>query len=140
MAFILTDMLTGVLAEGTAEKAGPILHRPAAGKSGTSHAGINAHMIGYTPELLAGLYIGDDFEQPLGTTERAGSPLWPSSWRMPWRERPLGIPSHRGSPKTICPHSGLLQSPNCKARKEEYFIAGTAPTEECSFLTCPLPS
>ena len=142
VAFILTDMLTGVLAEGgTAEKAGPILHRPAAGKSGTSHAGINAHMIGYTPELLAGLYIGDDFEQPLGTTGgELAAPLWAEFMENALAgETPREFPLPPGVVrKTICPHSGLLQSPNCKGHgKEEYFIAGTAPTEECSFLTCP---
>ena len=56
-------MLKDVLAEeGTASAAGSILNRPAAGKSGTSQDNKNAHMVGYTPQLVTGIYIGDDYE------------------------------------------------------------------------------
>lgn len=142
IAFIITDMLTGVLAEGgTASSAGLILHRPAAGKSGTSQAGINAHLIGYTPDLLAGLYIGDDFEQPLGTTGgMLAAPLWAEFMETALKDiPPRDFPVPPGVIReTICVHSGLLQSPECKGPgKEEFFIAGTAPAEQCSFLTCP---
>lgn len=142
VAFVLTDMLTGVLAEGgTASSAGHILQRPAAGKSGTSQAGINAHMIGYTPDLLAGLYIGDDFELPLGTTGgELAAPLWAEFMEtalagIPPRDFPVppGVIQ-----KTLCLDSGLLQSSECNGPgKQEYFVAGTAPVEECNFLNCP---
>ncbi|HHX87482.1 MAG TPA: PBP1A family penicillin-binding protein [Firmicutes bacterium] len=142
VAFLITDMLTGVLAEGgTASNAGLILNRPAAGKSGTSQAGINAHMIGYTPDLLAGLYIGDDFEQPLGTTGgQLAAPLWAEFMESALKDTPSReFPIPQGVIReTICAHSGLLQSPGCKGPgREEFFIEGTAPTEQCNYLTCP---
>ena len=82
IAFLITDMLKGVLQEGgTASQAAAILSRPAAGKSGTSQNSKNAHMIGYTPQLVAGFYIGDDYENPLGTTGGSlAAPSGPNSW------------------------------------------------------------
>ncbi len=142
VAFIITDMLAGVLAEGgTAENAGLILQRPAAGKSGTSQNGINVHMIGYTPDLLAGLYIGDDFEQPLGTTGgELAAPLWAEFMETVLKDLPpRNFPVPPGVIReTICAHSGLLQSPECKGPgKEEFFIVGTAPAKQCNYATCP---
>jgi len=142
IAFLMTDMLKGVLAEGgTAVSAASILHRPAAGKSGTSQTGINAHLIGYTPDLLAGLYIGDDFEQPLETTGGAlAAPLWAEFMEaalhdIPARDFPIPPGVNK---KTICVHSGLLQSQSCRGPGyDEYFIDGTAPVEQCNFLNCP---
>ncbi len=137
VAFLITDMLKGVLREGgTAGAAGSILGRPAAGKSGTSQDSKNAHMIGYTPQLVAGIYVGDDREKPIDFSGGgAAAPLW--AWFMKHAleesatldfEVPAGVVKC-----TLCPESRLLQSPFCpEPGIEEYFISGTEPGEECS--------
>ncbi len=137
VAYLLTDMLEGVLAgEGTAAAAGSILHRPAAGKSGTSQDNKNAHMIGYTPQLVAGIYIGDDYGKSLGSTGGGlAAPLW--AWFMEKAladtaplefEIPAGIVSC-----SLCPETGLLRGPFCpEPTREELFLGGTEPSEECS--------
>ena len=118
VAFLVTDMLKDVLTEGgTAGGASSILNRPAAGKSGTSQGSKNAHMVGYTPQLLAGIYIGDDFEKPIEFSgEVMPPPCGPGSWSAP-KDAPVldfKIPDGITS-RTLCPVSGLplaLTAPN----------------------------
>ena len=136
IAFLITDMLKDVLAEeGTASAAGSILNRPAAGKSGTSQDNKNAHMVGYTPQLVTGIYIGDDYEKPLDSSGGGlAAPLW--AWFMEKAlqestaldfEIPEGIVSC-----PLCPESGLRHGPFCpKPARDEFFISGTEPADEC---------
>src|SRR5690554_6483717 len=62
-ALIVTDMMQGVITRGTGRRANP--GRPAAGKTGTSNENTDAWFIGYTPELLAVLWMGNDDRSPL---------------------------------------------------------------------------
>jgi penicillin-binding protein 1A len=58
-AYQITSMMEGVVTRGTA--AGKIkLGRPIAGKTGTTNDEKDAWFVGYTPDLVAGLYIGFD--------------------------------------------------------------------------------
>ena len=136
VSFLITDMLKDVLAEGgTAAAAGSILDRPAAGKSGTSQGSKNAHMIGYTPQLVAGIYVGDDHEIPMDCSGGgAAAPLW--AWFMKTAlkdSEALDFKVPEGIVKrSLCPESGLLRGPYCPdPGVEEYFIIGTEPAEEC---------
>src|SRR5690606_31213384 len=54
----VTEMMQGVIAYGTGQSADP--GRPAAGKTGTSNENTDAWFIGYTPELLATIWVGND--------------------------------------------------------------------------------
>lgn len=136
IAYLITDMLKDVLTgDGTAAAAGAILKRPAAGKSGTSQDNKSAHMIGYTPQLVCGVYVGDDYEKPLDSSGGGlAAPLW--AWFM---ERALqdSDPQDFALPEgivrcPICPESGLLCGPGCpKPSREELFLGGTEP-EECT--------
>ena len=62
-ALMVTDMMKGVITRGTGRRADP--GRPAAGKTGTSNENTDAWFVGYTPELLAVLWIGNDDRSPL---------------------------------------------------------------------------
>ncbi len=62
-ATIVTDMMRGVITRGTGVRANP--GRPAAGKTGTSNEHTDAWFVGYTPDLLAVLWIGNDDRAPL---------------------------------------------------------------------------
>lgn len=78
-AFIITDMLRGVIQEGTGKRAKK-LGRPAAGKTGTTNDLRDAWFMGYTPSLLTGVWVGhDDDKRSLGPRETGGQaacPIW----------------------------------------------------------------
>ncbi len=78
-AYIMTHILQGVVEEGTGKKARE-LGRPAAGKTGTTNELKDAWFVGYTPDLIAGVWIGyDDHNLSLGKGEtggRAACPIW----------------------------------------------------------------
>ncbi len=78
-AYIITHLLQGVVEEGTGTRAKQ-LGRPAAGKTGTTNELKDAWFIGYTPSVLAGVWIGyDDHNLSLGKGEtggRAACPIW----------------------------------------------------------------
>ncbi|HSX75773.1 MAG TPA: penicillin-binding protein 1A [Shinella sp.] len=71
-AYQITSMMEGVVTRGTA--AGKIkLDRQVAGKTGTTNDEKDAWFVGYTPDLVAGLYIGFDNPAPLGRGGTGGS-------------------------------------------------------------------
>jgi penicillin-binding protein 1A len=57
-AYLLTDMLKGVITHGTGGRAN--IGRPAAGKTGTTSDYKDAWFVGYTPDLVAAVWIGND--------------------------------------------------------------------------------
>jgi penicillin-binding protein 1A len=77
-AFVMTSMLQGVVQRGTG-KAAKALGRPVAGKTGTTNDFIDAWFVGYSPTLVAGVWVGIDDQEPLGDKEagaRAALPIW----------------------------------------------------------------
>lgn len=78
-AYIMTNLLEGVVEEGTGRKAREI-GRPAAGKTGTTNEMKDAWFVGYTPSVLAGVWVGyDDHNLSLGKGETGGHaacPIW----------------------------------------------------------------
>ncbi|WP_117193902.1 penicillin-binding protein 1A [Rhizobium terrae] len=69
-AYQITSMMQGVVIRGTAAGKIPVKDRDVAGKTGTTNDEKDAWFVGYTPNLVAGLYIGYDTPTPLG---RAGT-------------------------------------------------------------------
>ena len=66
-AAIITDMLESVISGGTGGNAA--IGRPAAGKTGTTDDEKDAWFVGYTPDLVAAVWIGDDYgSETLGIT------------------------------------------------------------------------
>ena len=74
VAYIITDMLKSVLETGTGTPAN--IGIPAAGKTGTTDEYETAWFIGYTPELLTGIYVGNDNRKPVGISGTEVSALW----------------------------------------------------------------
>jgi penicillin-binding protein 1A len=77
-AAIVTDMLRGVVLEGTGKSA-RALGRQIAGKTGTTDDYRDALFIGFSPDIAAGVWVGLDTSQPLGhheTGARAALPIW----------------------------------------------------------------
>jgi penicillin-binding protein 1A len=77
-AFLMTDLLQEVVNRGTGVRVKK-LGRPAAGKTGTTNDFRDAWFLGYTPDFIAGAWVGFDVERPLGRREtgsKAASPIW----------------------------------------------------------------
>jgi penicillin-binding protein 1A len=90
-AFIMTHLLEGVVQHGTGQRA-KILGRPIAGKTGTSSDYSDAWFIGYTPSLLAGVWVGFDDKTSLGKNEtgaRAALPIWISFMGKALKNTPI---------------------------------------------------
>jgi penicillin-binding protein 1A len=70
-AYQMTSMLEGVVTRGTAASA-VNLGRPVAGKTGTTNEEKDAWFVGYTPDLVTGVFIGFDNPTPMGRGSTGG--------------------------------------------------------------------
>jgi penicillin-binding protein 1A len=80
-ASVITDMLQGVVNYGTGAGLRKWFHRPAAGKTGTTQNYSDAWFVGYTPQLVAGCWVGFDdhrvkFTNWYGQGAKAAGPIW----------------------------------------------------------------
>lgn len=78
-AYITVNLMRSVVENGTGKRAR--LGRPVAGKTGTTNDLRDAWFMGYTPELLAGVWVGYDSDRTLGRKEtggRSAAPIWKS--------------------------------------------------------------
>jgi len=76
-AYVMTGMLKEVVRAGTAARAAS-LGKPMGGKTGTTNDSKDAWFIGFTPNLLTGVYLGFDQPQSLGKNETGGSAALPA--------------------------------------------------------------
>jgi 1A family penicillin-binding protein len=135
IAFLITQALTGVLQEGgTAANIGKYFNRPAAGKTGTTEGNHDAWFVGYTPDLLACVYVGcDRNERSLpGAANRIAAPIWSEFMKKALAGKPardFTIPNNIQS-AAICKETGNLATTACPA-VFEYFLSGTEPTQYC---------
>ena len=78
VAYVITDMLKNVVQSGTGRAAAK-LGRNVAGKTGTTSDFRDGWFMGYTPELIAGVWVGHDDHRPLGDRETGANtalPIW----------------------------------------------------------------
>ncbi len=136
-AYIISSMLRSAVVEGT----GKALRQygiafPAAGKTGTTSNYRDAWFIGYTPDLLALVWVGFDNGDPIHSSgSQAALPIWaelmnsiPHHISGTWFTMPPGVVKRK-----ICPDSGLLPIPFvCPEEKEEFFVTENVPEENCS--------
>lgn len=132
-AYLITSALTSVVKEGTAKSAGS-LQRPLAGKTGTTNQAKDAWFVGYSTDLVAGVWVGYDEAMPLGYGE-AGAvtalPIWIAFMKVAGAGRPaVDFPRPPGVVTArIDPISGLLADPEQGEGIDEEFLDGTEPTE-----------
>jgi len=91
VALRLTELLRGVVERGTGVGA-RVLERPLAGKTGTTNDFSNAWFVGYTPSIVAGVWVGHDRPRSLGPDEtgaRAALPIWVAVMRAALRGQPV---------------------------------------------------
>jgi len=90
-AYIITNILSDVVQEGTGWRA-KSLKRPVAGKTGTSDDNRDAWFIGYTPDIICGVWVGYDDMMPLGENEtgsRAACPIFVDFMNVVLKDQPV---------------------------------------------------
>ncbi len=144
-AFIMTDMLRTVVDHGTAANTRAMFHfyRPAAGKTGTTNDFTDAWFVGFTPQMVAGVWVGlDDPAVSLGegmAGTRAALPIWANFMRMAydtlnWEEADFAVPD--GVVRLdICTDSFQKARPSCPNVISEVFRVDDAPMDECPMHT-----
>jgi penicillin-binding protein 1A len=132
-AYVMTDLLKAVVQEGTGWRI-KALKRPAAGKTGTTNNLRDAWFIGYTPELVAGAWVGYDDQKTMGkgeTGSRAASPLWLYYMSNVLKGTPVvDFPAPDGVVfAKIDVNTGLLAGPYSDKTVLQAFKEGTEPAE-----------
>lgn len=138
LAYLVVNLMKGVVQGGTGAHASR-LGRPLGGKTGTSNDNRDAWFIGFTPDLVAGAWMGYDDFTSLGRKDWTGGstvvPWWTEIMGEILKEYPKrDFPAPSGIVfATIDKTQGLLYQPACpKANKLlEAFAAGTEPKEYC---------
>jgi len=151
-AYLMANMMADVINAGTAARARTLgFTLPAAGKTGTTNDYNDAWFVGFTPSLVAGVWVG--FDQPRtilpgGFAADVAVPLWASFMKAAtkdakpeWLRMPDGIVT-----ANVCRMSGKLATEGCEHADvidekghltqrsmvyTEYFAKGTQPTTTC---------
>lgn len=135
VVFIVSDMLSDDKARIPSFGANSALNigRPAAAKTGTTTDFRDNWIVGYTPNLVVGVWVGNADNTPMVniTGVSGAAPVWNAFMRavllgqpeLKFTEPP-GIVHHE-----VCATSGLLPTPACALRKMELFVEGTVPTQ-----------
>lgn len=128
-AYIMTDMMEGVVNDGTASSIRQFFHRPAAGKTGTSQSFTDAWFVGYTPQFVAGCWLGFDdarvkFGGAYGQGGKAAAPIWGRFMKLLYSDEEFDFPveyflmPEGAEEMNICTISGLLSGPGCPGEIE----------------------
>ena len=138
LAYLMTYLLEGVIADGTGRLA-QVINHPMAGKTGTTDDFSDAWFIGFTPSLACGVWVGFDQKQTLGPDEtgaRAALPIWVDFFKAILEDRPkerfmkpanvVYVPIDRQTGLRASVESG------CKDVLLEAFVRGTEPAAFCT--------
>jgi 1A family penicillin-binding protein len=157
-AFLMTTMLADVVNAGTGARARQLgFTLPAAGKTGTTNDFNDAWFVGYTPKIVAGVWVGFDQPHtilPNGFAADLAVPLWTGFMKVAtegdkpeWLVPPSGVTT-----ATVCRMSGKIATDGCQSVEvvnktgqverrsmvyTEYFARGTAPIEYCDQHAAP---
>ena len=142
-AYLVTSILKSVIDRGTGRRARE-LNRPAAGKTGTTNEQMDAWFIGFTPELLAGAWVGFDEKKTLGKEEtggRAAVPIWTEFMQQATEKMPItDFPIPPGIVfVNIDGKSGLRAAPGNDDVLLECFRRGTEPQQVVQPVQGPAP-
>ena len=141
VAFLVTDVLRDAVSRGTGTAARQALPAevPIAGKTGTTNDATDAWFVGYTPEVVAAVWVGFDQPRPItaaATGGRVAAPVWgrmmarlvegrvaPLAWAAP-----AGIVS-----ATVDSETGLVVAQGCEAAYayREFFLRRHVPAAAC---------
>lgn len=138
VAYLITDILSDDVARipSFGESSVLALTRAAAVKTGTTTDFRDNWTVGYTPELVVGVWTGNADNEPMRDVSGidGAAPIWHDFMEaalkgQPVREfqQPKGLVTVE-----VCALSGLLPNHDCPHRVTELFLAGTEPIETCT--------
>jgi 1A family penicillin-binding protein len=145
-AFVTTQMMKDVMTYGTAKSLKKFSQKyPSAGKTGTTDDYRDAWFIGYTPQLLTGVWVGHDQPRPGGKGFTGGlvaAPIWERFMSKALASKP---PVDFPKPDTVVavaidPATGLLAAGDDPKKREEFYIMGTEPKGTESSAAAEAPS
>jgi penicillin-binding protein 1A len=139
-AYIMTDMLRDVIQSGTGKAVQAYIDFPAAGKTGTTQGYADGWFIGYTPDLVAGAWVGfDDRRITLSGTDGQGArsalPIWARFMKTVYDDNTLAMPitdfeMPSGVKRVaVCPESRMLATKNCPESIDEVMFENHLPNE-----------
>ncbi|MBI5600598.1 MAG: PBP1A family penicillin-binding protein [Gemmatimonadetes bacterium] len=141
-AWLMVDMMKDVLRRGSAAgaMAAAGFRLPAGGKTGTTNDYTDVWFIGYTADLVAGVWMGFDKPQKIMPNAQGGrlaAPAWAQFMIEAYQRKPSPPDWPRPSSlvsKQVDELTGLLGNPGCPAEDAyfEWYIAGTEPLAECA--------
>ena len=128
-AYIMTDMMQGVIENGTGSSVRQFFHRPAAGKTGTSQNYTDAWFVGYTPKFVNAVWLGFDdarinFGGSYGQGGRAAAPIWGRYMKYVYEDPDFDFPVEyfympdEVEEAQICTVSGLLSNGTCPSQTD----------------------
>jgi len=136
-AFVMTNLLQGVVQRGTAASA-QSLNWPLAGKTGTVDDNTDAWFIGFDPNITVGVWMGNDEKKPIGGNETgttAALPMW-----IDFMKSYLDLYADRAHPPTFDPPGNIVfmtvdrdsgqPSDGGDRVITEAFISGTQPSRQ----------
>jgi len=131
-AFQMRQMLAGVIERGTGQRAQ--IGRPAAGKTGTNDGPRDTWFIGFTPELVAGVWIGNDDNRTLPSEAggRTTARMWADFMRQALpgdRAAEFPEPSVEYVGHRICNLTGRIAQPDCPDSETYFFPRNEVPAD-----------
>ncbi|HKY21409.1 MAG TPA: PBP1A family penicillin-binding protein [Vicinamibacterales bacterium] len=152
-AFLMVTMLADVIDSGTGSRARALgFTLPAAGKTGTTNDFVDAWFVGFTPKIVAGVWVGFDQPRPIVKNGFAGLiavPMWARFMKVAtrndgdsWFDSPADV-----APVEVCRLSGHLPGAGCSNAASisptgvityksmiytDYFVRGTEPQQTCA--------
>ncbi len=158
-AITMIQMLNGVITNGTGSTIAGYVNYPAGGKTGTTQQGCDAWWVGFTPDLSAAVWVGNEDNTPMYGASGGGfcAPVWARFMRRAIDalgckgEFPKGtgvVGGRHGAYEekkdeaktktyTICEESGGLATENCPATKRITLPADQPPPPPCKLHTGP---
>jgi penicillin-binding protein 1A len=131
-AYVVTSMLESVINEGTGYPNAQI-GRPAAGKTGTTSDFRDAWFVGFTPDLVAAVWIGNDNNSRMH--ESYGGDIPARIWARFMKAALAKTPKH----DFAFPAGEVRRVTLCDSGRSEVFISGTEPSHTCGNGATPSP-
>ncbi|MBX7042177.1 MAG: PBP1A family penicillin-binding protein [Ignavibacteria bacterium] len=149
VAFVMCDMMEDVIDYGTATSVRQYFHRPAAGKTGTSQSYGDAWFIGFTPQYVAGIWLGFDdarikFGGAYGQGGKAAAPIWGKFMQLLYSDDEFDFPvayflmPDNVEEASVCTVTGLQSNGTCPSTQD--LIIKKAGSQKCGMYHYSAPA
>ncbi|HUV94205.1 MAG TPA: PBP1A family penicillin-binding protein [Anaerolineae bacterium] len=136
VSYLVTDVLSDDRARVPAFGEGSVLDMPfpAAVKTGTTTGWRDNWTLGYTTDLVTGVWVGNADNQSMTSISgvSGAAPIWHAVMSSAHSSAPRPFPRPPGLLEVVvCAESGQLPGPACTHRKKEIFLPENAPVDTC---------